>query len=201
MCAVPNRPRLKDGSERVRRELAGIVDQLSCLRSDSSQLTVTHDAPEMLCYKLRLASEHAGSSANLKCSFLKPFLQLLKVDAPSSTKQGIWFRLQISPSGLTPFLRTTAMETPPPCLCLLPSAFLEALPHLRLHVNLLDEDADSQSVIGSLLGLMEDPDPAVRIRLSQSVRFLLPESCGQSEQSSLSEVTSSSGRHSVTVTH
>lgn len=73
-------------------------------------------------------------------------------------------------------------------LCLPLLAFLEALPHLRLHLNLLDEDADSRLVVGSLLGLMEDRDPAVRIRLSQSVRFLLPESAGQSEQSSLSEV-------------
>lgn len=36
---------------------------------------------------------------------------------------------------------------------------------------------------------MEDPDPAVRIRLSQSVRFLLPETTGHSEQASLSEVS------------
>lgn len=93
-------------------------------------------------------------------------------------------------------LETTSIETQPRCLYLLFTAFLEALPHLRLHVNLLDEDADSRSVIGSLLGLMEDPDPAVRIHLSQSVRFLLPESSGQSEQSSLSEVTQSCGRHS-----
>lgn len=95
---VPDRPRLKDGSEQVRRELAGIVDQLSCLRSESSQLTVTPDAPEILCHKLRLTSEHAGSSpANLKCSFLKPFLQLLKVEAPSSVKQGTLVRLQMFP--------------------------------------------------------------------------------------------------------
>lgn len=90
-CVVPDRPRLKDGSEQVRRELAGIIDQLSCLRSESSKLTVTHDAPEILCHKLCLVSEHTGSSpANLKCSFLKPFLHLLKVDTPSSVKQGIW---------------------------------------------------------------------------------------------------------------
>lgn len=77
-------------------ELAGIIDQLSCLRSESSQLTVTRDAPEILCHKVRLASEHGGNSpASLKCSFLKPFLQLLKVDAPSSVKQGSWFLLQI----------------------------------------------------------------------------------------------------------
>lgn len=75
------------------------------------------------------------------------------------------------------------------------SAFLEALPHLCIHVNLLDEDADSRAVIGSLLGLMEDPDPEVRIRLSQSIRFLLPESSGQSEQSSLSEVSQFSVIH------
>lgn len=98
-------------------------------------------------------------------------------------------------------LRTTVMHSQPQCFCFPLSAFLGALPHLRLHVNLLDEDADSRSVIGSLLGLMEDPDPAVRIRLSQSVRFLLPESSGQSEQSSLSEVSSSWGRHSCSDNH
>lgn len=94
---VPDRPRLTDGSERVRRELAAIVDQLSCLRTESSKLTVTRDAPEILCHKLRLVSEHAESSTNLKCSFLKPFLQLLTVDAPSSVKQGIWVSLQTFP--------------------------------------------------------------------------------------------------------
>lgn len=99
MCVVPRRPRLKDASERVRRELAGIVDQLSCLRSESSQLTLTHAAaPEILCRQLCLASEHAGSSpADLRCSFLKPFLQLLRTDAPSSVKQGIWVHFGIFP--------------------------------------------------------------------------------------------------------
>lgn len=97
ICVVPCRPRLKDDSERVRRELAGIVDQLSCLRSELSQLTLTHAAaPETPCRQLCLASEHVGSSpADLRCSFLKPFLQLLRTDAPSSVKQGIWARLRI----------------------------------------------------------------------------------------------------------
>uniref|UniRef100_A0A3B3VBU1 Serine/threonine-protein kinase ATR n=1 Tax=Poecilia latipinna TaxID=48699 RepID=A0A3B3VBU1_9TELE len=56
------------------------------------------------------------------------------------------------------------------------SAFLEALPHLCQHVNLLGADSDSRAALCALIGLIEDADPAVRTRFSQSVRFLLTES-------------------------
>lgn len=68
-------------------------------------------------------------------------------------------------------------------------AFLDALPHLCLHVNLVDEDSDSREVLSALIGLMEDSDPAVRKCFSQSVRFLLMESEINSGLSFLSEVS------------
>lgn len=74
-------------------------------------------------------------------------------------------------------------------------AFLEALPHLCQHVNLVGGDSDSQAVLCALIGLIEDSDPAVRIRFSQSVRFLLTESTRNSEQGSLSEVRLSQKGH------
>lgn len=68
-------------------------------------------------------------------------------------------------------------------------AFLEALPHLCQHVNLVGGDGDSRAVLCALIGLMEDSDPAVRISFSQSVRFLLTETSKNSEQDSLNEVS------------
>lgn len=67
-------------------------------------------------------------------------------------------------------------------------AFLDALPHLCLHVNLVNGGSDSREVLSALTGLMEDSDPAVRKCFSQSVRFLLIESERNSGPSFLSEV-------------
>ncbi|XP_010789140.1 serine/threonine-protein kinase ATR-like, partial [Notothenia coriiceps] len=152
-------PRLEDGSETVKKELARIIGQLSCIQSDLSQLSDTQTrstpAPEILCHKLSLAAEHAGNTLpSLKATVVKPFLPLLEPQAPSSVKQ----------------------------------AFLEALPHLCQHVNLVDGDSGSQEVLCALIGLMEDSDPVVRIRFSQSVRFLLTETTRNSEQGSLNEL-------------
>lgn len=54
---------------------------------------------------------------------------------------------------------------------------------------MLDGDSDSEAVVCALIGLMEDSDPVVRTRFSQSVRFLLTETTRNSEQGSLSEVS------------
>lgn len=55
-------------------------------------------------------------------------------------------------------------------------------------MNLSGGDSDSRAVLCALIGLMEDPDPLVRIRFSQSMRFLLTESATNSEQGALNEV-------------
>ncbi|KAF3701011.1 Serine/threonine-protein kinase atr [Channa argus] len=68
------------------------------------------------------------------------------------------------------------------------TTFLEALPHLCQHVNLVVGDSDSRAVLCALISLMEDSDPAVRLRFSQSVRFLLTETSRNSERGSLSEL-------------
>ncbi|XP_061551565.1 serine/threonine-protein kinase ATR [Phycodurus eques] len=82
-------PRLEDGSEKVQRELAGIVGQLSCIQSGRSLLC--DDAPcpeELVCLRLCLAAEHPGSAPpSLTASFVKPFLPLLRPQAPNSVKQ------------------------------------------------------------------------------------------------------------------
>lgn len=68
-------------------------------------------------------------------------------------------------------------------------AFLDALPHLCLHVNLVSGDSDSREVLSALMGLMEDSDPAVRKCFSQSVRFFLMESERKFVPSFFSEVS------------
>lgn len=82
--------RLEDSSEQVKRELAKTVGQLSCLQSDTSQLSTSPCSSELLSQTLCLASEHAGATvASLRASFVKPFLTLLMCQSPSSVKQGI----------------------------------------------------------------------------------------------------------------
>lgn len=187
--------RLEDSSELVKKELARIVGQLSCVRSELSQLSDAHkeSTPEILCHTLCLASEHAGNtSLPLRASFVEPFLPLLRKQVPSSVKQGIscffvclffadflqtWRKPKIWLYGLSPFFL----------------AFLEALPHLCQHVSLVGGDSDSQAVLCALIGLMEDPNQAVRIRFSQSVRCLLTETARNSEQGPLNDVSNSAG--------
>uniref|UniRef100_H3DQ41 Serine/threonine-protein kinase ATR n=1 Tax=Tetraodon nigroviridis TaxID=99883 RepID=H3DQ41_TETNG len=146
--------RLEDSSEQVKRELARVVGQLSCLQSDASHLGGIQSSSELLCQTISLASEHAETTIpSLGASFVKPFLPLLAQQSPSSVKQ----------------------------------AFLDALPHLCLHVNLVSGDSDSRTVLSALFCLMEDSDLAVRKCFSQSVRFLLMESEKNSGSSFLSE--------------
>lgn len=87
-------PTLDDSSEQVKKELARIVGQLSCIQSELSKLSDTNtDAtrpPEILCRRLGLATEHAGNEVpSLRASVVKPFLPLLTQQAPSTVKQGI----------------------------------------------------------------------------------------------------------------
>ncbi|XP_071354256.1 serine/threonine-protein kinase ATR [Trachinotus anak] len=151
--------RLDDSSEQVKKELARTIGQLSCIQSELSLLSETNaesiNTPKILCFHLTLAAEHAGNAfPSLRATVVRPFLPLLRQQAPSSVKQ----------------------------------AFLEALPHLCQHVNLTGGDSDSRAVLCALIGLVEDSDPVVRIRFSQSVRFLLTETNRNSEQGSLSDL-------------
>ena len=56
-------------------------------------------------------------------------------------------------------------------------------------MNLTGGDSDSRAVLCALIGLIEDSDPVVRVRLGQSVRFLLTETSKNSEQGILNEVS------------
>ncbi|XP_035466143.2 serine/threonine-protein kinase ATR [Scophthalmus maximus] len=150
---------LEDGSEKVKKELAGIVGQLSCIQAELSLLSDTpaesNSLPRILCLRLSLTAEHAGNACpSLRATVVTPFLPLLRQQAPSSVKQ----------------------------------ALLESLPHLCQHVNLSGGDIESHAVLCALIGLVEDSDSAVRKCFSQSLRFLLTESSRNSEQSSLSEL-------------
>lgn len=87
--------RLEDSSEQVKKELAGIIGQLSCIQSELSKLSDTRTEsthrPEILCHQLNLATEHAGKTfPSLRATFIKPFLPLLRQQAPSSVKQGFF---------------------------------------------------------------------------------------------------------------
>ncbi|XP_056250377.1 serine/threonine-protein kinase ATR [Seriola aureovittata] len=150
---------LEDSSEQVKKELARSIGQLSCIQSGVSLLSDAQAEspclPRILSLRLSLATEHAGNALpSLRATFVRPFLPLLRQQAPSSVKQ----------------------------------AFLEALPHLCQHVNLIGGDSESRAVLCALLGLMEDSDPVVRICFGQSVRFLLTETNKNSEQGSLSDL-------------
>ncbi len=87
-------PGLEDSSEQVKKELARSIGQLSCIQSELSQLSDTHTEstrlPEILCHQLSLAAEHAGNTfPSLRATVVRPFLTLLRQEAPSSVKQGI----------------------------------------------------------------------------------------------------------------
>ncbi|XP_028293251.1 serine/threonine-protein kinase ATR [Gouania willdenowi] len=150
--------RLEDSSERVKKELARMVGELSCIQSEISSLSDVRTALDgplnILCLQCRLAAEHAGKAEpSLTASAVRPFLPLVKAEAPSLVKQ----------------------------------AFLETLPHLCQHVNMTGGDPHSRGLLCALFALMEDSDAAVRIRFSQSVRYLLTES-RSSEQASVDEL-------------
>lgn len=81
---------MEDSSEQVKKELARIIGHLSCIQSQLSKLNESQSTHEILCQKLSLASEHAGDTfPSLGASVVKPFLPLLRQQAPSSVKQGI----------------------------------------------------------------------------------------------------------------
>lgn len=86
---------MEDNSEQVKKELARIIGQLSCIQSELSQLSDTRTEsarpPQILCHQLSLAAEHAGNTCpSLEATIVKPFLPLLRQEAPSSVKQGIF---------------------------------------------------------------------------------------------------------------
>ncbi|XP_029973557.1 serine/threonine-protein kinase ATR [Salarias fasciatus] len=150
--------RLEDTSEQVREELARTIGQLSCVQSELSQL----------------AERHAESSARpqilcLRCS----------LTAEHEGKAGPSLRASAVKAFL-PLLKPQAPSS-------VKQAFLEALPHLCQHVNLIGGDGDSRAAVCALIGLMEDSDCGVRTSFSQSVRFLVTQT-RTSEQGSLDEL-------------
>ncbi|KAM4723913.1 serine/threonine-protein kinase ATR [Anableps anableps] len=150
---------LEDKSEHVKVELARIVGQLSCIQSELSKLCDSNVELTCLPRVLCLRWSLVTQHAGNKASYLKA-------------------------SVVKPFL---ALLRPQAASCV-KLAFLEALPHLCQHVNLLGADSDSRAVLCALIGLIEDSDPTVRTRFSQSVRFLLTESTKNSEQGTLNEL-------------
>ncbi|MEQ2307392.1 hypothetical protein AMECASPLE_017722, partial [Ameca splendens] len=148
---------LEDKSEQVKVELARIVGQLSCIQSELSKLCDSNEDSMCLPKVLCLRWSLVTEHAENKVPSLKASI-------------------------IKPFL-TLFRPQAASCVKL---AFLEALPHLCQHVNLLA--ADSRAVLCALFGLLEDSDPAVRTRFSQSVRFLLTEPTKTSEQGTLNEL-------------
>uniref|UniRef100_A0A3P9P5C8 Serine/threonine-protein kinase ATR n=1 Tax=Poecilia reticulata TaxID=8081 RepID=A0A3P9P5C8_POERE len=136
-----------DESERVKVALARIVGHLSCVQSELPKLCDSNVAATCRPKVLCLRWSLAVQHAGNKAPSLKAAV-------------------------VKPFI---ALLRPQAASCV-KLAFLEALPHLCQHVNLLGADSDSRAVLCALIGLIEDADPAVRTRFSQSVRFLLTES-------------------------
>lgn len=82
---------LKDDSVQVQQQLAKIIGDLSCIHSEVSELsdtqTDTSCSPAIVCHRLSLATKHkVNTVAFLKASFVRPFLLLLRQQAPSSVK-------------------------------------------------------------------------------------------------------------------
>ncbi|XP_062295726.1 serine/threonine-protein kinase ATR [Scomber scombrus] len=152
-------PTLQDSSERVKEELARIVGQLSCIQSELSKLSDTHIEVTPLPEMLCRRLSLATEHAGNTMPSLRTFV-------------------------VRPFLPLLTQQTP----STVKQAFLEALPHLCQHVNLLGGDSDSRAVLCALIALMEDLDPVVRTCFSRSVRFLLTEPTRNSEQGALSEL-------------
>lgn len=191
--------RMEDSSEQVKKELARILGHLSCIQSRLSKLNESRSTHEILCQKLSLASEHGQDTfPSLGASFVKPFLPLLRQQAPSSVKQGILlfcflsYKLQEA-SKILNLVRLAVHHFIHLVVNFHFLAFLEAFPHLCQHVNLVGGDNDSRAILCALIGLMEDSDPRVRIYFSQSVRFLLKGYTGKSEQGFLCEVSNFNG--------
>ncbi|XP_012731184.2 serine/threonine-protein kinase ATR [Fundulus heteroclitus] len=152
-------PLLADQSEQVKVELARSVGQLTCIQSELSKLC----------------------DSAVKSAFLPEVLCLrwsLVTEHPGNKAPAL------EASVVKPFL---TLLSPQAASCV-KLAFLDALPHLCRHVSLLGEDGESRAALRALVGLIEDSDPAVRTRFSQSVRFLLTESPKSSEQGTLNEL-------------
>ncbi|XP_044230797.1 serine/threonine-protein kinase ATR [Thunnus albacares] len=152
-------PTLEDSSEQVKTELARIVGQLSCIQSELSKLSDTH--------------VEATHPPEILCRRVSLATEHAGNAVPS-----------LRASVVKPFLPLLTQQAP----STVKQAFLEALPHLCQHVNLLGGDSDSRAVLCALIDLMEDSDPAVRTCFSRSVRFLLTDPTRNSEQGSLSEL-------------
>ncbi|XP_068194787.1 serine/threonine-protein kinase ATR [Antennarius striatus] len=150
--------RMDDPSDRVKTELAGIIGHMFCIQSERSQLTETHT--ESGCHP-KLLCHRFGLAAEHAGNTPPP----------------------LKATVVTPFL--PLLQQAASCV---KHAFLEALPHLCQHVDVVGGDGDSQAALGALAGLMDDSDPAVRIRFSRSVRFLLKDVTRNSEKSCLSEL-------------
>uniref|UniRef100_A0A3Q2PS27 Serine/threonine-protein kinase ATR n=1 Tax=Fundulus heteroclitus TaxID=8078 RepID=A0A3Q2PS27_FUNHE len=152
-------PLLADQSEQVKVELARSVGQLTCIQSELSKLC----------------------DSVVESAFLPKVLCLrwsLVTEHPGNKAPAL------EASVVKPFL---TLLSPQAASCV-KLAFLDALPHLCRHVSLLGEDGESRAALRALVGLIEDSDPAVRTRFSQSVRFLLTESPKSSEQGTLNEL-------------
>uniref|UniRef100_A0A8C3AR75 Serine/threonine-protein kinase ATR n=1 Tax=Cyclopterus lumpus TaxID=8103 RepID=A0A8C3AR75_CYCLU len=163
-----NSPRMEDSSEQVKKALARIIGQLSCIQSELSQLSDTRTG-SVLC-ALFFNNELSQHTESLNDSTLIIYA-IHCCDLPLDYFQMQYCLIRFVYLFMFSFL-----------------AFLEALPHLCQHVKLVGGDSDSQAVLCALIGLMEDSDPAVRTCFSQSVRFLLTETSRNSEQGSLSEL-------------
>ncbi|XP_037833578.1 serine/threonine-protein kinase ATR [Kryptolebias marmoratus] len=150
---------LEDKSEKVKMELVRTVGQLSCIQSELSKLCDI--AEESTCPPKGLCLRYSLTAEHAGNTI--PFLKA---------------------SVVRPFLPLVSSQA----TSSVKQAFLEALPHLCQHVNLIGGDNDSRAVLCALIGLMEDSDPLVRIRFSQSLRFLLTETATNSEQGTLNEL-------------
>ncbi|XP_056151597.1 serine/threonine-protein kinase ATR [Lampris incognitus] len=151
--------RLEDSSEQVKKELASAVGQLTCIMSECSQLSITDMKPTQSPKMLCFCFSLAAEHANKPATFLGTTV-------------------------IMPFLPLLRQQAPSS----VKQAFMEALPHLCQHVNLMDGGSSSHAVLSALIGLIEDPDPLVRTGFSKSVRFLLAELIPNPDQGFLSEL-------------
>ncbi|XP_062843465.1 serine/threonine-protein kinase ATR [Trichomycterus rosablanca] len=136
--------RLADSSTRVRVEMASVCAPLLCCLSESSQL---HLLPEGTC-----------SSPPV---FLSDRIRLSDSHSPRPSS--------VAATVLTPFLQLLLPREEPE----VKRAFIENIHHLCRHMDVSSGDADSRSLLSTLINLIEDPHLDVRLSFSQNIRNLL----------------------------
>ncbi|XP_045440080.1 serine/threonine-protein kinase ATR isoform X3 [Pipistrellus kuhlii] len=137
--------KVKDDSDIVKKEFASILGQLVCTLHGMFYLTSSLIEP---------FSDHGHID----------FCKSLKV-----TSQHECLSSRLRASVFKPVLFLLKEKVP----SLVKLAFIDNLYHLCKHLDFREDETDVQTVLGTLLNLMEDPDKDVRVAFSGNIKHIL----------------------------